>query len=239
MLETSYTAKNKLVVTDRTKLLREISSRAESYYVYVLCRPPYAEEMRPFYVGIGQGDRMFAHEEEAKSPAASGAKITEIRRIWDEGLEVVRLVDCFSAREPWRREEELINSFGLLKDATGILTNAQRYSPSHLHDGVELRKYADEGNDLPSNFIQRDTYLEIGECSPKSGTSVYGKIYAVLEEHPGVTGAELVEILLEIDFAGNKSAYTETGTVSRPSLAKYIDGGFYKKNRYIQVYEES
>ena len=239
MSELFYDAKNKLVVTERSQLLGHLAEIREPFYVYILCRPPYAEQLRPFYVGLGQEDRMFAHEDEAMSQASTGAKTAEIRRIWSEGLEVVRIVDDFFTQEPWQREEQLINHFGLLKDGAGILTNAQRYSPSHIHEGAELRKYADDGNKLPSNFIRRNTGLEVGERAPKDGASVYGKIYAVLEKHPGITGEALVELLLDVDFSENKSPYTETGMVSRPWLSKYIDGGFYKQNRHIQEHEES
>ncbi len=43
-----------------------------------------------------------------------------------------------------------------------------------------------------------------------SEKSVYGKIFGILKEHPGVTGEELVELLLSVDFSDNKSAYTQT-----------------------------
>jgi hypothetical protein len=78
--------------------------------------------------------------------------------------------------------------------------------------------------------------LLAGPCTPAKMDSVYGKIYAVLTENPGVSGEELVELLLEVDFTGNRTPYTRTGAVSRPWLAKYIDGGFYTKNRFIQVF---
>jgi len=104
--------------------------------------------------------------------------------------------------------------------------------------GIELRKYAEEGNELPSNFVRRDTRLMVGPARPANEDSVYGKICRVLADHPGVTGQELVELLLEVDFSGNRSAYTRGGMVSRPWLAKYIDGGFYAKNRCIQEYRD-
>jgi hypothetical protein len=228
-----YDATKKLIIENTQALQRILSDCAGPFYVYVLCVPPVARRMRPFYVGVGQSHRIFSHEDIALK-TSTGRKSEEIRRIWDSNQEVVRVIDGFFEQEPWRREEELINRFGLVKDGTGILMNEQRYSPSRVQDGVELRKYAREGNNLPANFIHRETRLIVGPCIPKSDASVYGKICKALERNPGATGEELVELLLDVDFSGNKSAYTKGGAVSRPWLAKYIDGGFYAKNRYIQ-----
>lgn len=231
-----YNVNGKFIADSREELLLQIRRRNSRFYVYVLCEPASGERLRPFYVGIGQSDRVFAHESEAGRTEIAGSKVEKIRSIWRSGGEVVRVIDEFFLEEPWEREEELINLYGLIKDGTGILANEQRYSPSHIASGVELRKYADEGNTLPSNFIRRSTRLQAGPRVPASATSVYGKIFRVLDQNPGVTGAELVELLLDTDFSTNKSAYTKSGMVSRPWLAKYIDGGFYEKNRYIQEY---
>jgi hypothetical protein len=236
MSSSLYRTIGKLVADNRVTILGALSKTSSAFYVYVLCEPPLSDEIRPFYVGIGQLDRVFSHEFEAKRPGSTGAKVEKIRKIWDAGGEVIRIIDGFFPWEPWEREEELINLYGLTKDGTGILANEQRYSPSHVRDGVELRKYVDEGNELPRNFIRRDVRLQIGPRSPSSPTSVYGKIYSVLTMNPGATGAELVELLLNVDFSANKSAYTKSGAVSRPWLAKYIDGGFYEKNRCIQEF---
>jgi hypothetical protein len=73
----------------------------------------------------------------------------------------------------------------------------------------------------------------VGPWKPNNPTSVYGKIYAVLETNPGVTGSELVELLLSVDFSNNPTVYSQGGQVSKPWLAKYIDGGFYAKNHCI------
>ena len=230
----TYDGSGKGVVQSHDDLSRLLSDADGPYYVYVLCVPPASAEMVPFYVGIGQASRLFAHEDEARDPAASNRKVDRIREIWRQGGDVVRVLDGFFSETPWRREEELITEFGLEKDGSGILVNEQRYSPSFVQDGVELRKYAADGNELPDNFIRRHTRLMVGPKTPRNIRSVYGKICAVLEDHPGVTGEELVELLLSADFSENQSAYTANGAVSRPWVAKYIDGGFYKKNQFIQ-----
>ena len=236
---TTYQCDGKPVIRSLDDLRAELSRTSASSYVYLLCRPPLVSFVVPFYVGIGRGDRLFAHEKQARDPSASGSKIEAIREIWNLGGEVLRIIDSFHENDPWGREQELINQFGLSKNGTGILTNEQAYSESSILDGVELRKYVTDGNDLPSNFIKRDTRLMLGPRRPTNPNSVYGKICSILEQYPGITGADLVEHLMRVDFSDNASAYTQSGRVSRPWLAKYIDGGFYEKNRYICAYERS
>jgi hypothetical protein len=214
--------------------LRALLSADDRFYVYLLCYPPDAPAVRPFYVGIGQGERLFAHEREAADPTIVSAKARAIRDIQAAGRDVVRYIDGLFDATPWHREQELISRFGLVKSGTGSLTNEQEYAGSFHADGVELRKYATEGNAFPSNFLKRNTRLRVGPNVPRNPRSVYGKICAVLESNPRVTGAELVELLLLVDFSDNKTVYSHNGQVSRPWLAKYIDGGFYVKNCYIQ-----
>ena len=48
--------------------------------------------------------RLFAHEEKARDPARSGAKVETIRSIWTKGGEVVRTIDSIHAVEPRHRE---------------------------------------------------------------------------------------------------------------------------------------
>lgn len=210
-------------------------STSNRFYVYVLCYPPNGPTVRPFYVGIGQGERIFAHEREASDPTNISGKVIAIRGIQAEGQEVVRYVDAIFETSPWHREQELIAQFGLVKSGTGSLTNEQEYAGSFKVEGVELRKYALDGNALPANFLKRDVGLRAGPETPLNPLSVYGKICGVLRLHPGVTGAELVDLLLLVDFSGNNTVYAQNGQVSRPWLAKYIDGGFYAKNRCIQI----
>ena len=228
-----YETVGKLELKDISDLHNYVRDAAGGNYVYLLCYPPHATRVRPFYVGIGQGDRVFAHENEAAKATSSGQKVDIIRQIQATGQQVLRYIDGVFPEMPWRREQELIDRFGLLKDGSGTLANEQRYAQSALKNGIELRKYAAEGNALPSNFIRRNARLVVGPRQPKSRRSVYGKIYSILETNPGVTGAALVELLLSVDFSGNATVYAQDGQVSRPWLAKYIDGGFYAKNQCI------
>lgn len=237
MGDNTYDCSGKREIRSPEELRSALAGARALYYVYVLCRPPRRPRMVPFYVGVGQRDRLFAHEAQARDSRAGGAKIDIIRSIWHARDQVVRFIDSFHTEYPWSKEEALINAFGLLRDGTGILANHDRYAKSATAEGVELRKYASEGNSLPSNFHSRDIMLKVGPRQPGNPRSVYGKICDVLRQHPGVTGEQLVELLLSVDFSDNPSAYTQSGRVSLPWLAKYIDGGFYKKNQCIQACE--
>ena len=84
------------LINDRADLARLIAaSGGGPHYVYLLRvpngEPSFGGSGTPFYVGIGQGSRLFAHEEEARDPARSGAKVEMIRSIWANGGEVVKV----------------------------------------------------------------------------------------------------------------------------------------------------
>ena len=237
-------------VRNRADLARLIAaSGGGPHYVYVLRVPDGKSKFggmgTPFCVGIGQGLRLFAHEEEARDPARSGAKVATIRSIWSAGDEVVRTIDSVHTVEPWDREEELINAVGRLAEGLGPLTNAQTYAPSSKLNGIELRKYAadhmtsGDANFIPAKFKLRHTRLMAGPREPLSRTSVFGKIYTIAEADPGVTGEDLVGILSAVDFTGNKSAYTQGGQVSSSWLVGYIEGAYFRSDRqHLQDYRE-
>lgn len=238
------------LITNRADLAQLIvASGGGPHYVYLL-RMPDGEPVfgglgTPFYVGIGQGARLFAHEEEARDPARSGAKVETIRSIWAKGGEVVRTIDSVHTVEPWDREEELINSIGRRAEGAGSLTNAQTYAPSVKLDNIELRKYAadhaasGDANAIPAKFKLRHTRLMAGPKEPLSRTSVFGKIYTVAKANPGVTGQEMMGLLSAVDFTGNKSAYTQGGQVSASWLVGYIEGAYFRNDRqHLQAYQE-
>lgn len=235
-------------ILDRTDLARVIASSGSGpHYVYLLRKPDGVSAFgglgTPFYVGVGQGARLFCHEEEARDPAQTSAKVQAIRAIWAMGGEVVRTIDSVHALEPWDREGELVNAIGRIAEGTGPLTNAQKYAPSVKLNGVELRKYAadhaesGDANAIPAKFKLRRTRLKAGPKEPRSRTSVFGKIYTVLEANPGVTGEDLISLLYAVDFSGNKSAYTQGGQVSSSWLVGYIEGGYFRSDRqHLQDY---
>jgi len=221
----------------------------DKFYVYILRNPDgeerYGGTGTPFYVGIGQGNRMYAHEREARESSESNAKLDTIRSILNAGKKIIYDVESKHDHEPWGREEELIHKIGRLSDGTGPLTNAQTYSRSEKMDGVELRKYAEHHKSsgsldaIPAKFKLRNTRLMAGPREPTSRASVFGKMYSVLESHPGITGEEFVRLLQTLDFSGNKSAYTQSGAVCTAWIVGYIEGGYFRSDRrHFQEYRK-
>ena len=238
------------IIADRKIFQKLLAEKKMGYYVYVLRKPDnlalFGGVGTPFYVGIGRNMRMYEHEKEAKKGKLNSLKVKMIKDIWSAGGNILYTIDSWHEQVPWHREEELINWIGRVKDGNGSLTNEQTYSESLKIDGVEVRKYAEEHmksgtpNAIPEKFKLLDTRLMVGSNKPKSNKSVFGKIYAVLENHPGVTGEELVELLHQQDFSDNKSAYTQSGEVCSAWICGYIEGGFFRKDRlHIQEYRES
>lgn len=234
------------VVQDVTHLKTLQQAAHKPYYVYVLRRPDgqpcFNGKGTPFYVGLGQGLRLFSHVQAARDPAVQGTKVAVIREIWAAGCQVVHCIDSWHDHEPWDREEELIRLIGQIKHGTGSLANEQDYAPSFKVNGIELRKYREaQGDDplaMPTKFKLADVRLTVGPRKPRSPTSVFGKIYSVLEEHPGILGKDLVNLLRRTDFAGNRSAYTQSGAVSVAWLCGYIEGGLFRADRrHVGRYE--
>src|SRR5690242_9527661 len=72
------------LVVDPQNACKKFLQGAEGFYVYILRRP----DGRPFYVGKGIGDRVFAHENEARHPndwRSNAYKLNVIRSIWRSG----------------------------------------------------------------------------------------------------------------------------------------------------------
>lgn len=86
------------------------------HYVYLLIDP---RDNKPFYVGKGKGDRITAHEKEARAGKAS-AKCIRIRQIWAADLAVRRVFDSehTDERSAYAREQELIKAHVCLTNIT-------------------------------------------------------------------------------------------------------------------------
>ncbi len=228
-------------IKSRTELDRELHAAGRQHYVYILRQPDgepcFGGLGTPFYVGIGQRGRLFEHEKAAREGSEIGKKIDAINAIWSKGGEVVRTIDSFHEREPWIREAELIHEIGRIEDGTGPLTNPQTYSASHVVEGVELRKYAADQlsaggiHAIPTKFKLRNTRLREGPIQPRSAISVMGKLYLTAKANPGVTGEQLVYLLAQLDFSGNKSAYTQSGKVCASWLCGYIEGAYFRSDK--------
>ncbi|WP_067183809.1 GIY-YIG nuclease family protein [Sphingopyxis granuli] len=236
-----------MIIRSKVDLATALRQREEKHYVYILRYPDDViacdGEGTPFYVGIGQNDRLFSHEENALHKGEISEKADAIREIQASGREVVRTIDSFHFVEPFIREAELILEIGRKAEGTGPLLNAQTYSPSHRLEGVELRKYAVNqiaagGIDaIPARFKLRNVRLMGGPNIPRSiqknGSKicVMGKVYQAAQANPGITGEQLVHALAKLDWSENKSAYTQGGQVCASWLCGYIEGAFFRSDK--------
>lgn len=236
-------------IPTREDLAAALHDRAEKHYVYVLRFPDnvpcFGGLGTPFYVGVGQRFRLFSHEEAALFGGEQSAKADAIRSIYEAGKMPIRTIDSFHDREPWIREAELIHEIGRKAEGKGPLLNAQTYAPSAKVGDVEVRKYvevqsaAGSIDAIPHNFKLRSVRLMAGPNTPKSLTSVMGKVYSTALTNPGVTGEELVYLLAKLDFSANKSAYTQSGQVCAAWLCGYIEGAYFRRDKlHLQDFSE-
>lgn len=234
------------IIHDQQHMKKLLQDNKARHYVYILRHPDEIECFggigTPFYVGIGQGLRMFQHALEARNKEFLNAKVLAIRQIWSAGKEIAYTIDSWHETTPYLREAELLNKIGLLSNSTGPLTNAQNYAPPNQIDGIEVSKYlmrqktAGDVNGIPADFPYRKKKLQAGSRKPRRETSVFGIIYKKLEENPGITGEDLVKLLLDADWSVcNSTKYTATGRPCATWVCDYIKGGFYKKNQHIEV----
>lgn len=97
------------------------------YYVYDLIDPRTNE---PFYVGKGQGDRIYNHVSMIRNNKRdhNGPKCDRILEILDEGLEVIHKIVEYFDTEPdaLRFERDRIRLIGRAIDKTGPLLNIKR-----------------------------------------------------------------------------------------------------------------
>lgn len=79
------------------------------FYVYVLCRP----NGKPFYVGKGQGPRVYHHEKEART-GHKCHKCNVIRKIWKQGGQVQRYIvlETDNEQEAFDYERQTIVMYG-------------------------------------------------------------------------------------------------------------------------------
>lgn len=71
--------------------------------------------------------------------------------------------------------------------------------------------------------------------APQKPTSVMGKIYALVKAQgpAGVTGAQLVELMLAADWQGHPSAYVAGGKVCAAWCVGYIVGACSNKHKHL------
>lgn len=71
--------------------------------------------------------------------------------------------------------------------------------------------------------------------APQKPTSVMGKIYALVKAQgeAGVTGAQLVQLMLAADWVGHPSAYVAGGKVCAQWAVGYIVGACSNKHKHL------
>lgn len=111
------------------------------YYVYTLAYP----DGTVFYVGKGTGSRIDRHEKEARSdkPSYNPYKCRIIRKIWDEGGQVLKQKIAFYDREEdaFKAEIALIAFYG--KDTLTNLTEGGEGAG----EGNQFHRQAPEGEE--------------------------------------------------------------------------------------------
>lgn len=134
------------------------------YYVYELIDPRTGEV---FYVGKGNGDRMYRHKRQAFQRRASKYnphKSARIRQIINEGYDLKYVkTDCNDEQDAFNRERELIKKYGKRCDGTGCLTNLTDGGEGFTGGHIPVRQY-----DLFGTFIKRhrsakDAARELGK----------------------------------------------------------------------------
>lgn len=222
-----------------------LSKSGKRHYVYVLRRPdgvPHSGGLgTPFYVGEGVGRRVFEHVESARrNPTVRSAKYDAIRQIEASGQAVLHVIYSVADTPLLHREQELIARIGLAKHGAGPLTNEQTYDDAKAVDGRVMRKYAKNGRAdpllIPASFKVRHKKLVPGTNRPATATSVHGRLLALLQQSPGLTGEELLRRAAALDWSSHKSAYTLSGNVDVAWLAGYIDSAVFKAKRgYMSI----
>lgn len=95
------------------------------WYVYLLIDPLTGA---PFYIGKGAGNRVDAHEKEARCHNAKPTKkIRAIRRLWEAGVEVRKEFSAqfWDEQAAYDHETDLIEEIGL-ENLTNILPGGQK-----------------------------------------------------------------------------------------------------------------
>jgi hypothetical protein len=113
-----------------------VSEKLRSY-VYLLIDP---DTGKPFYVGKGTSDRIFAHVDEADSEDIKNAKLERIRAIRERGQEVLHVIHRhgLTEKEAYEVEAALIDFIGL-PELTNLVGghHSSNYGPMTIDDIIE------------------------------------------------------------------------------------------------------
>lgn len=138
------------------------------YYVYELIDPRNDEV---FYIGKGNGDRMYRHRSQAFQQRASKHnphKSARIRQIINEGYDLkYNKIKCSDEHDAYKKEKELIKKYGKRCDGTGCLTNLTEGGEGYTGGHIPVCQY-----DLFGNFIKQ--HRSAKEAAQAVGGKEYG-----------------------------------------------------------------
>lgn len=148
--------------TLRTRHRRETSMPPYStprFYVYVLAYP----DGKPFYVGKGTKDRIFAHEVEARTGHRC-RKCRVIRKVWSQGGQIQRyyVFTTDDEHEALQYEFEIIAMFG--RSTLVNLRSGGEYPTGHPHT-IQTRRQI--GDSIKSLWARRKKEWTQGGGKPE------------------------------------------------------------------------
>jgi len=151
------------------------------YYVYLLINP---ETKTPFYVGKGEGNRVFDHLDEAKQGKKGTDKLDEIQSILKKNKTVDHVIvrHGLNGKTAYQIEASLIDTFRYIPSFNDFVSGNIQGGINSIENGLMSseevkRKY----NALPLNSIPNNTIIINinGSYKNASGTN---KIYMATKE---------------------------------------------------------
>lgn len=163
----------------------------KQHYVYALIDP---QTNQPFYVGKGQGDRMYRHiwliNSESKKKRTNPIRNKHIREILATGQQPLFEREYFDTEEQaFAHEKHLIEHYGMIVNGTGILTNMQPggFGPQ-VHNRKRVYQFTEEGTLLNTYVSAEAAASAVGTggssiraaCNPniKQGVRIKGHLWS-------------------------------------------------------------
>ena len=199
-----------VTVSTQDELEALLSKFGKRHYVYVLRKPdgvPHSGGLgTPFYVGEGVGRRVFEHVDSARRNPT------------------VRSAKYDAIRQIEASGQAVLHVIHSVAD-TPLLHREQE-----LIARIGLAKHG------AGPLTNEQTYDDAGTNRPATATSVHGRLLALLQQSPGLTGEDLLRRAAALDWSAHKSAYTLSGNVDVAWLAGYIDSAVFKAKRgYMSI----
>ncbi len=151
------------------------------YYVYLLINP---ETKIPFYVGKGEGNRVFDHLNEAKQGKKGTDKLDQIQTILknNKAVEHVIVRHGLNEKTAYHIEASLIDTFRFISTFNDFVSGNIQGGMNSIENGLMSseevkRKY----NALPLDFIPNDTII-ININSSYKRASGEDKLYQATKE---------------------------------------------------------